>query len=334
VTLSPAEVKAQLAAGTVAPVYVLTGPDERDKSELAGTFADLVEPELRAFNVERFYGADAEAIDDVVEAARTLPMLGDRRVVIVMQAERILSPKRKAAEEEADDGEAPAAGDIQAIIDCIERPSDRTVLVFVLSPAEPPTSGKRHDLLPLNGSLRVTRLLAKTATIVEVGQFTSERDLVRWLNARAREAGVTVQPDAAQALVDASGDDPAALRTHVERVLTFAKGEGAITLAHVEAAIVVHETSSDAWAIARAVEQGDAAAALREARVRLEDGDSPFAMMGQLAYAVRNPPPRGRYPAAKLAKAVDALFRTDVALKSSGGDPRVLIERLIVELCG
>jgi hypothetical protein len=31
--------------------------------------------------------------------------------------------------------------------------------------------------------------------------------------------------------------------------------------------------------------------------------------------------------------AVDALFRTDVDLKSSGGDPRVLLERLVIELC-
>ena len=32
--------------------------------------------------------------------------------------------------------------------------------------------------------------------------------------------------------------------------------------------------------------------------------------------------------------AVEALFRTDLDLKSSGGDPRVLLERLVVELCG
>ena len=31
--------------------------------------------------------------------------------------------------------------------------------------------------------------------------------------------------------------------------------------------------------------------------------------------------------------AVEALFRTDLDLKSSGGDPRVLLERLVVELC-
>jgi hypothetical protein len=34
-----------------------------------------------------------------------------------------------------------------------------------------------------------------------------------------------------------------------------------------------------------------------------------------------------------VAAAVDALFRADVAMKSSGGEPRVLLERLVVELC-
>jgi len=35
----------------------------------------------------------------------------------------------------------------------------------------------------------------------------------------------------------------------------------------------------------------------------------------------------------RVAGAVDALFRTDLDLKTSGGDPRVLLERLVVELC-
>jgi hypothetical protein len=30
---------------------------------------------------------------------------------------------------------------------------------------------------------------------------------------------------------------------------------------------------------------------------------------------------------------MDALFRTDIALKSSGGDARILLERLVVEMC-
>jgi hypothetical protein len=36
----------------------------------------------------------------------------------------------------------------------------------------------------------------------------------------------------------------------------------------------------------------------------------------------------------RVPAAVEALFRADQELKSSGGDPRVLLERLVVELCG
>jgi DNA polymerase III delta subunit len=50
-------------------------------------------------------------------------------------------------------------------------------------------------------------------------------------------------------------------------------------------------------------------------------------VLGQLRVAAE------RLPKARVRAAVDALFRTDLALKSSGGDPRILLERLVVELC-
>ena len=61
----------------------------------------------------------------------------------------------------------------------------------------------------------------------------------------------------------------------------------------------------------------------------LSDIDSRFDRLGQLAWVVRN-----RIAPGRVARAVDALFRTDEAVKSSAGDPRVLLERLVVELCG
>jgi DNA polymerase III delta subunit len=35
----------------------------------------------------------------------------------------------------------------------------------------------------------------------------------------------------------------------------------------------------------------------------------------------------------QVRPAVDALFRTDLDLKRSAGEPRILLERLVVELC-
>ena len=61
----------------------------------------MVDEGLRAFNVDRLFGADMDA-DDLIHAAATLPMMVSRRVVLVLEADKLLIPKResKAAEEE------------------------------------------------------------------------------------------------------------------------------------------------------------------------------------------------------------------------------------------
>ena len=53
----------------------------------------------------------------------------------------------------------------------------------------------------------------------------------------------------------------------------------------------------------------------------------PVMLMGQLRWVAE------QLPASRLRNAIEALFRTDLALKSSGGEPRVLLERFVVELC-
>jgi DNA polymerase III delta subunit len=49
--------------------------------------------------------------------------------------------------------------------------------------------------------------------------------------------------------------------------------------------------------------------------------------MGQLRWVAE------KMPRARLKSAIEAVFRTDEAIKSSGGDPKILLERLVVELC-
>ena len=85
------------------------------------------------------------------------------------------------------------------------------------------------------------------------------------------------------------------------------------------------------WAVTNAIARGDAREALRHLGLSLDGGGVPFQILGQLAWFVRDKMTAtapNRVPAA-----VEALFRTDLDLKSSGGDPRVLLERLVVDLC-
>src|SRR6185295_17865091 len=99
----PGAVRKQLAAGRPQPVYLLQGEDEIEKSALAAEFADLVEEELRAFNVERIHAGEmttgervAGGVGSILTAAQTLPMMSPWRVVLVLQAEVLLAPRRES----------------------------------------------------------------------------------------------------------------------------------------------------------------------------------------------------------------------------------------------
>ena len=71
--------------------------------------------------------------------------------------------------------------------------------------------------------------------------------------------------------------------------------------------------------------------ALRQLALMMDSGAPPEKILGQLGWLVR-----AKFPAiapGHLASAVERVFETDLALKRSAGDPRILLERLVVELC-
>jgi DNA polymerase III delta subunit len=79
------------------------------------------------------------------------------------------------------------------------------------------------------------------------------------------------------------------------------------------------------------IEAGQANEALRQLALMIEAGEAPEKILGQLGYVVR-----AKFPAIaadEVVPAIDAVFRTDVDLKRSAGDARILLERLVVEMC-
>jgi len=329
---APATVRHQIAARTPEPIYLIVGDDEAEMSRLTSDISNLVEDELRAFNLERLYANEKGVTPStIVEAARTMPMLGDRRVVIVLRAERILKPKRKGKGSEdaaaAGDEEEPL-GDLDVLEEYVKRPEPLTTLVLVAA--------------DVDRQRKVYKALQKHATIVEFWGLRASRDGRVDLREAAREAellvrkavldsGQQIDAPAAKLIAYRAGVDIARLRGDVERLLLYAAGKPKISLQDVEE-VVSGETTQDDWAVTNAISRGDTAEALRQLGMALDAGGVSYQILGQLAWFVRE-----RFPAGdprRIRPAVEALFRTDLDLKSSGGDPRVLLERLVVELCG
>lgn len=328
--MTPSAFRAQIAAGATGPVYVVIGDDDHEKSALALALGEMVEEDLRAFNVERLYAIEGTVTArTVVEAAQTLPMIAPRRVVVVLQAERLLAPKkRRGAEAEQDEEDG---GSLEPLVDYLENPSPTTTLLFVFSI---PENAKSPEEIPMARNLKVTKVLLKAASVVVCTGLDGGRDRAQWIEQQANAAGLAIDKPVVARLLQLASGDTARLRSDVQKLLLFAAGSGRVTLDHLSTVAGTPEHHGDDWALVRAIEQGDAATALRELGAALAAGGVPFQILGQIGYAVRTPPPRGRFPARRVPAAVDALLRTDLALKSSGGDPQVLLERLVVDLCG
>jgi DNA polymerase III subunit delta len=312
--LAPSAVRTQIAEGAPDPVYLLIGEDELEKSTLAADFADLVEDGLRAFNVDRIHAGEwttgdrlVEGVESIVAAARTLPMMAPRRIVTVLQAEAILTPRRES------EAASRALGSLEALI---EAPEVQTTLVLVAAGVD------RRS--------RLFKLLQKRAVIVECGVIESQADAERWVRTRIAAGGIDVHPQAARLLVERAGLDLKRLRAEIDRLLLYALGQTRIGVEDARA-IAGPAALLDDWAMTNAIEAGQAGEALRQLALMLDAGAPPEKILGQLGWLVRAKFPQ--VAPATLRRAVEAVFRTDQDLKRSAGEPRILLERLVVELC-
>jgi DNA polymerase III subunit delta len=312
--LTVGAVRTQIEERRTDPIYLLQGDDDIEKAALAAEFADIVEEGLRAFNVERIHAGDlttgdklAAGVAAIVAAVRTLPMMVPRRVVAVLQAETLLMPKR---ESEA------ASRALEQLETLFKQPEAQTTLVLVASSID-----KRS---------RMYKLLQKSATIVECGVLTDLADAERWVRSRVAASGAAIEPGAARLVAQRAGLDIRRLRADVDRLTLYALGQKQISADDVRA-VTGPAALQDDWAMTNAIEAGQPADALRQLALMLDAGAPPEKILGQLGWVVRT-----KFPAiapAEVSPAVDALFRTDLDLKRSAGAPRVLLERLVVELC-
>jgi DNA polymerase-3 subunit delta len=265
-----AAVRAQIAKRRPDPVYLIVGDDDAEMVRLSSEISSMVEDDLRAFNLERLYASDREVTpQSIVEAARQLPMMTSHRVVIVLRAERLLKPKRKAKDGEAAEEDGGRAGEGSEALEAYLRdPEASTVLVFVAS--------------DVDRTRRLYKQLQKSATIVECWGLKGSKDgrvdlrdvarqATQLVRATVSEAGQQIEPAAAQLLAERAGTDIAQLRGDLERLMLYAAGKPKISLPDARE-VVTAASSQDDWAMTNAIRDGDAARALRELALSLDAG--------------------------------------------------------------
>jgi DNA polymerase III delta subunit len=238
-----------------------------------------------------------------------------------------MRPARTADGEGDEDepGDDAAAVDASPLEDYLNEPAPFSTLVFVAS--------------GIDKTRRLTkRLLDKALVTVFDGNENDDArgdvrvNLTNVLRGTLAREGRTLEKAGEQMLLRRAAGDVTKLRDDIEKLVLFAGERTKLTEDDVMAVSADHNVVEDEWAVTNAIAAGNAAMALVETGRRFERGDSAHALVGQLRWWVSNKLVTA--DASRVKPALEALLRTDLALKSSGGDERVLVERLVVELTG
>lgn len=191
--------KTSLETGRFDLVYLFHGTDDFLKEEkVRALIARATEPGTRDFNLELLRGAECEvaALSGALEA---LPMLSERRVVILRDPGALKKPARERLQQ------------------YLERPATETLLVLVV---------------PAGTKAEAAQLAASTG--VEFKSLADE-DLLKWIAHHAGSAcGTTIEPGAASLLAEYGGNDLALLSGELRKLSAFTNG-GAIDRAAIEA---------------------------------------------------------------------------------------------------
>jgi DNA polymerase-3 subunit delta len=324
--VKPADVRKQIKAGETAPIYLLTGDDQQARHDLALEFASLVDEGLHAFNVQSFYaneatttGARDALIGEILGAARTLPMMAPRRVLLVHEAEKLLSPRKSKDEDELPPAPAPgkkkrAPTPNEELEAYVESPEPLTTLVFVAG--------------PLDGNRRLVKLLRKGAVTVDCGTLETAAVAGQWIRTALQHDGLDIEPKAISALLESTGLSLGRIRAEVEKLALYVAGEQKITAQHVRDITTPVDEPGDGPVVGFAIRDGDVKTALRELTSMLDAGMPHLPILGQIRWGAGL-----LRPDRKARRALDLVLDTDLALKSSMGEPRFLLEKLVVELC-
>jgi DNA polymerase-3 subunit delta len=212
----------------------------------------VLDPATRDFNYDLLQGKDATAAK-IVQAARTLPMMAKRRLVLVRDADEM------------------KADELNGLISYVSQPCPETCLVF--------TAEKADQRIKFFSAYKKKGVLAKLDPLYE-------NKLPGFVEAEARARGVALDGGVARLIADEIGADLAQLSDAVERLSIYAGERKKITAADVDD-VVATTRQRNVFELCNAVGQGNRARALTALSSMLGARESGVRIVAMLARHTR-----------------------------------------------
>lgn len=328
--MKPEEFEKEVRGGEVGPLYYFYGDEpylvERGVKRL---LARAVAPEFREFNLSVFYGGETKG-EEIVEAAQTLPMFAERRVVLVKKSGAL------------------SAAALDVLAGYVQDPSPYSCLIF---------QGEKIDQRK-----KFFLDLKKNGKMVEYKR-PYENQLGLFIREEAAACDKRLEPAAVEMLAYFVGNNLQELAAQVEKVATYVGERQTIKVDDVRA--IVSDTKVESvFDLANALGEKNLGRALRSLQTILRDGEAPLMVLAMVTrhfrqlWRVKELLVK-KVPSQEISKAAgihpyfvrgvidqaggfsrtdfiaifERFYITDLALKTSGGRPVDLLERLVMDLC-
>lgn len=234
------EVEKNWKAGKAKPVYVFHGEEEFLRSELLQIAPALFVPDegTRSFNFDLLYGAETN-LQNVLSIAQSYPVMADRRLLIVREADKIMKAKASASTKSK-----KGAKSEDLISNYLASPQPETVLIFDMIKMGPKNTNPWKEL-------------AAKAEVIEF-PIMKEPAIVEWLKSRAKKHQKQLTDQAARLMVGHLGTS---LRTHaneLEKLMTYVGERNEINEKDVEEVVGVSR-SFNVFELTKAIGTGDKA---------------------------------------------------------------------------
>lgn len=191
-----------IKAGNIKPIYFLMGEEPYYIDKLSEYIEqNVLAEEEKGFNQTVLYGRDV-SVDDIVSAAKRYPMMADRQVIIVKEAQEL-------------------SRTIDKIESYVNNPLETTVLVFC------------YKYKTLDKRKKVTKLLAQNGIVYESKKLY-ENQVGDWIKRVLAGKKYTIDPKANAMLVEFLGTDLSKINNELEKLQIILPQGTMITAEHIE----------------------------------------------------------------------------------------------------
>ena len=186
-TVGISEIIKQVERNKFFPIYLFYGNEQYIIEEIIHMIIDKsVDPTLRQLNVEKYYCSETDS-ETIVTSALSIPMLSERKVIVVRDYEKI--------------------NDSKALRHYFEFPSQSTILVLTAN-----TIDKRKSIFSI---------IAKIGAVIKCENL-KRQELIEWVKNKIHSYGKEINDTSIEMLFELKGNSLQEVYTELDKVITFA----------------------------------------------------------------------------------------------------------------